>query len=45
MAAVSFRFDDNLILICGGVDDKNSNLQDIYYFNPSILAMERATNT
>jgi len=26
MAAISFKFDDNLILICGGVDDKNSNL-------------------
>ncbi|CDW79004.1 kelch motif family protein [Stylonychia lemnae] len=45
MASVSFKFDDNLIVICGGVDDKNSNQQDIFYFNPSILVMEKAQNT
>jgi hypothetical protein len=43
MAPMSFKFDDNLILICGGTDDKNSNQQDIVYFNPSKLMMEKSS--
>eukprot|EP00347_Sterkiella_histriomuscorum_P023731 403333576 len=45
--AISFKHDDNLIVLCGGVDEKNQyqHLQDIYYFNPTFMIMEKAQNT
>ena len=38
----AFKYDENLIVIAGGTDEKNSPQQDVVYFNPSLLRMERA---
>ena len=38
------KVDENLIMICGGVDEKNSAVQDLFFFNPINKVLEKASN-
>lgn len=43
-ATLSLKYDDNLILIVGGIDENNSNSQDVFMFNPINMQMVKAAN-
>lgn len=42
---VSVQFDENLILLLGGRDEKNSPTQDIVFFNQTYGMIEKASTT
>ena len=45
MSPASFQFDQNLILICGGTDERNTPSQDLVLFNPNSKLIQKLDNT
>lgn len=44
LKAVSFQMDDNLIILCGGVDEKDTSTKDMFFFNQTFSTISKSTD-